>query len=281
MYIKCWGARGGIPVSGPEYLVYGGDTPCLEIRDDAGTTIIVDSGTGIRRLGTKLVREERFDLNIIFSHSHWDHIIGFPFFKPVYDPRFKINILGSPRWQGNMDKLIKDTFKAPHFPVQPNQIKAQMEYCEVGGKFTLGEIIIETIPLSHPNLGLGFKFVHKGKVFVFLTDNELGFVHRGGKTFSDYMRFCQGADILIHDAEYTDEEYLHTKTWGHSRYTDALRLALEAGVKTLGLFHHNQDRTDSAIETIVADVARLIKQSVRQMQCFAVKQGQEIILDIE
>ena len=100
MYIKCWGARGGIPVSGPEYLVYGGDTPCLEIRDDAGTTIIVDSGTGIRRLGTKLVREERFDLNIIFSHSHWDHIIGFPFFKPVYDPRFKINILGSPRCRG-------------------------------------------------------------------------------------------------------------------------------------------------------------------------------------
>lgn len=232
-----------------------------EIRDDVGTIIFVDSGTGIRDLGNKLVQQESFELNMSFTHSHWDQYHWVPFLKASLEPRFKINILGSPRWQGNMGKLIKDTLQAPHFSVQSDQIKARLEYSEVGEKFSLGEITIETIPLSHPNLGLGFKFVHRGKVFVFLTDNELGFVYRGGKTFSDYVRFCQGADILIHDSEYTDEEYLHTKTWGHSRYTDALTLALESEVRSFGLFHHNQDRTDSAIETIVADVDTLISQA--------------------
>ena len=136
--------------------------------------------------------------------------------------------------------------------------------------FEIGSVAITPIPISHPNSGAGYKFVEDGKTFVFITDNELGYIHKGGVPVESYIEFSAGADLLIHDAEYTPEEYGQTRTWGHSTYTEALDLGLKAGVKQLGLFHLNQDRTDSQVDRIVADCTRRISDQKSAMECFAV-----------
>jgi ribonuclease BN (tRNA processing enzyme) len=137
---------------------------------------------------------------------------------------------------------------------------------------------ITPIPLSHPNQGVGYKFTEDGKSFVFLTDNELMHKHHGGMDFDDYCEFSAGADLLIHDAEYDDDDYKKKKTWGHSTYKDALRLAQEAGVKRFGLYHHNQERSDAQVDAFVKDCKKIIRQNSSGMKCFAVTQDMEIEL---
>jgi ribonuclease BN (tRNA processing enzyme) len=134
----------------------------------------------------------------------------------------------------------------------------------------VGSVQVEFIQLSHPNLGMGYRFTENGRSFVFLTDNELGHRHRGGKSFGQYADFAQGADLFFHDAEYTPEEYLLTKSWGHSTYTEALELALTAKVKSFGLFHHNQDRTDKDLNGLVRKCRKVIKERGAATTCFAV-----------
>ncbi|MCC6346446.1 MAG: MBL fold metallo-hydrolase [Nitrospirales bacterium] len=279
MIARCWGARGSIPVSGPEYLRYGGDTPCIEIRTKNDEIIIVDAGTGIRRLGDRLLREDRFHFAMVFTHSHWDHILGFPFFKPIYSPKTRIHLFGCPTAQGAIRQLLSDVMSPPHFPVRFDEIKADIAYQGAcGGFFSLDAVTVASIPLSHPNRGLGFRFTEDGKSLVFLTDNELAYRHPGGRTREEYREFSQGADLLIHDAEYTDEEYRKTEAWGHSRYRDALHLALEAGVKRFGLYHHNQERSDDALDAIVDECRRIIVEKGAEMECFALTQETEIAL---
>lgn len=281
MFIRSWGARGSIAVSGEEYLRYGGDTTCLEIRTAAGDVLIVDAGSGIRRLGNAMIAEERRQLSMIFTHAHWDHILGFPFFKPVHRRDSSIEIYGCPMETGDMQTLLAQTMAPPHFPVPYDEIRANITYhprCESGRSHDILGLTVESIPLSHPNLGLGYKFTETSKTFVFLTDNELGHVHPGGRSFEEYVEFCRGADLLIHDAEYTDAEYEHTRGWGHSTYGEAMRLALSAGVENFGLFHHNQDRTDSDLDAMVAACREIAAEAGSSMRCFAVTQDMDIAL---
>lgn len=277
MIIRCWGARGSISVSGREYLRYGGDTPCLEIRTGNDTIVIIDAGTGIRRLGNRLLAESRHDYALLFTHAHWDHIMGFPFFKPIYLPETHIAMFGCPFAQTSVREMIAGIMNPPNFPVNFDEITAEIRYQEsCAGLFALGGMTVAPIPLSHPNQGMGFRFEENGKSFVFLTDNELGYRHPGGLDYDDYKEFARGADLLIHDAEFRPEEYQQTRMWGHSLYTDALRLALDAGVKSLGFFHHNQERTDEEVDEIVADCRRTAAGS--PLSCFAVHQDMEIVL---
>lgn len=277
MLIRFWGARGSIPVSGQDYLHYGGDTPCVEIRTRNDDIIVIDAGSGIRRLGNRILAEERRDCTIIFTHAHWDHIMGFPFFKPIYLPEARIGLLGCPFAQASVRAMIARIMAPPNFPVRFEDVTAEIGYQETCQEaFTLGSLRITPIPISHPNQGMGYRFEEEGKSFVFLTDNELTYRHPGGLAYEDYCSFARGADLLIHDAEYLPEEYRLTKTWGHSVYTDALRLALDAGVAGLGLFHHNQERTDRAVEKMVEECRRIA--TGRPLHCFAVHQDMEIAL---
>ena len=279
MIIRCWGARGSIPVSGPEYLTYGGDTTCLEIRTKNDEIIIIDSGSSIRRLGNKLITEGRREFTMIFTHAHWDHVMGFPFFKPIYTSKCKINICGCPMAQSTVKEMISRVMSPPYFPVSYNDILAEITYdsnCE--NSFTIDSVEVTPIPLSHPNQGFGYKFVEDGKSLVFLTDNELNLRHPGGLDYGDYLKFSSGADLLIHDAEYTEDDYAKTKGWGHSIYTDALRLAMEAHVKQFGLFHHNQDRSDDGIDQMIRKCDAIIKRNKVSLDCFAVHQNMEIRL---
>ena len=271
MLIKCWGSRGSIPVSGREYLKYGGDTTCIEIRTKTDDIIIIDAGTGIRRLGNELIKEKRYKYNFIITHAHWDHLMGFPFFKPLYDARTEIHMHRWPFHKKFMENMISKVMTPPNFPIRYSEVKAKLFY-EDGSpdKIDIGSVTIISIPLSHPNKGTGYKFIEDGKSFVFLPDNELGYIHTGGVQYKDYMEFSLGADLLMHDAEFIPEEYEARILWGHSMFTDVLDLALDAGVKKLGLFHHNQERTDREIDNIVETCRQKINKSGKALECFAV-----------
>ena len=281
MQIRCWGARGSIAVSGKQYVTYGGDTTCMEIRTGNDDIIVVDAGTGLRRLGNKLMAEGRLSCTMLFTHAHWDHILGFPFFKPVHQTGAEISVFGCPMEQGNMETLLAKTMAPPYFPVPYDRILAKVDYnpvCTADRPTELYGLEVRTIPLSHPNLGQGYKFTDKGRDFIFLTDNELGFDHRGGRSYKEYVEFCAGAELLIHDAEYTEADYMVTRGWGHSTYKDALRLARDAGVKRFGLFHHNQDRHDVALNHIVEDCHQIIEKQNSKMECFAVGQDMDFLV---
>ena len=277
MIIRCWGARGSIPVSGPEYLKYGGDTTCLEIRTKHDDIIIVDAGSGIRRLGNALMTEGRRDYNMFFTHAHWDHLLGFPFFKPIYYPGTEINMFGCPFAQISVQELISQVMAAPHFPIEYQNIRCEISYHQTcGDRFSINEMTVTSFPLSHPNEGMGYRFEEDGKSFVFLTDNELSYIHPGGRGFDDYVGFAAGADLLIHDAEFREDDY--KQTWGHSTYNDAVRLALAAGVKTLGLFHHNQERTDVGVDDILSRSIDMVRERQGSLTCCAVYRDMQFIV---
>lgn len=280
MIIRCWGARGSIPVSGKKFNKYGGDTTCVEVRTAAHDAIVIlDAGSGTRALANSLLAEKRFEVSFFFTHVHWDHILGFPFFKPIYLEHARLTIHGCPQNQGDMDKLLARTMDAPYFPVPYEVVRARIDYRHDScGEVDVDGMIVESIPLSHPNSGIGYKMTENDKTFVFLTDNELEHAHRGGKSFDEYVEFCRGADLLFHDAEYTPEEYPVRATWGHSTYTTALDLALAAEVKQFGLFHHNQDRPDADIDAMVAHCEDIVEQRGSTLKCFGVTQGMEIDL---
>ena len=279
MNIKIWGSRGSIPVSGKEYLKYGGDTTCVEIRTKSGDTIIIDAGTGIRRLGNQLADEKCFDLNFIFTHAHWDHLMGFPFFKPLYFKKSTIRMHGCPFHSKFVETILSKVMAPPNFPVKYSDITAQMSYPDAcPTEFEIGSVRVVPVALSHPNGGSGYKFIEDGKSFVFLTDNELGYIHPGGLPFEDYLSFSSGADLLIHDAEYTPEEYNTFIDWGHSVYTDALALAQQGAVKKLGLFHLNQERTDNEMDKIVKDCHKRITAKASNLACVGVAGNMEFVI---
>ncbi|MDZ7379875.1 MAG: MBL fold metallo-hydrolase [candidate division KSB1 bacterium] len=279
MVIRCWGARGSIPVSGSEYLRFGGSTTCLELRSAEGHTLIVDAGSGIRRLGHQLLTRGEKRYHLFLTHTHLDHVMGLPFFRPVYDSEVTLDIYGCPFTHNSMQDLLSETLRAPTSPVAPRAFPAHISYHSLDATpLAIGGVTIRTIYLSHPNRGVGYRFEEGGHVLVFLTDNELAFRHPGGLSFDDYAEACARADLLIHDAEFTPEEYVVTRRWGHSTYTDALRLAMAAKVKAFGLFHHNQDRTDHALEQIVEECRRAVRDEEPHLSCFAVYEGMELTL---
>ncbi len=279
MEIIFWGSRGSVPVCGPEYARYGGETSCVEVRSDKGGRIILDAGTGIRRLGASLLKEQASRADLFFTHTHWDHIMGLPFFQPLYQHGFRLNLYGQPRLQGDLPKLVfKNLLRPPHFPVPYNQVMSGIDYQEFQSGLEMQGFYLETIVLSHPNLGQGFRISSDGRTFVFLTDNELGYCHRGGASFEEYARFARNADLLVHDSEFTPAEYRHKKGWGHSTCTQAMELAAASRAKRLGLFHHNQDRSDHGVDDMVQQCAGEINGKGMALECFGVFQGQVVRL---
>lgn len=274
MRITCWGARGSVPVCGPNYVRYGGATACLEIRGPEDQLIIVDAGYGIRGLGNNLIGRGPVQGTLLITHAHWDHISGFPFFKPVHDETTRLEIICCAFKREFTEKMLASTMAPPYFPVPLTQVKAQISYpraCD--DSFVVGGLTVEAIRLSHPNGGVGYKFSQGERSFVFLTDNELSFRHPNGVKLDDYRRFCQEADLLVHDAEYTPQEYAKVEGWGHSTYVDALELALTAGVKRFALFHHNQDRTDEQMDQLVEDCRRRVAETGRDLEVMAMSIG--------
>jgi ribonuclease BN (tRNA processing enzyme) len=252
----------------------------MEIRSKEGNVVVVDAGSGMRNLGDKIAEEKVNAIDLFFTHAHWDHMMGLPFFSPLFKKGFSITIHGCPFTAPSYRHLLKDLMSAPHFPVELKEVAAKLRYDKVCAQpVRIGSMVITPIYISHPNGGLGFRFDENGVSFVFLTDNELQHIHPGGLSFEEYVSFSENADLLIHDAEFTPKDYHRNRSWGHSRYTDVVKLAVAAGVKRLGLFHLNQRKTDNDIDNMVEHAREMIAKKNRQIECFAVSNTFETTLE--
>jgi phosphoribosyl 1,2-cyclic phosphodiesterase len=283
MKVKIWGCRGSITTPGTETLRYGGYTTCLEIRSATGEVFVVDAGSGIRAFGKALLKDPAVSrIRFFLTHAHWDHLSGFPFFEPAYSERYTITFCSGAHAQDAIQRYLTRQMGAPHFPVAFNHLKAKFDFrCErpggqENGSCQVGGVEFCAFPLSHPNGGYGFKFVEEGKSFIFLSDNELDIRHEGGWSFRQYRDFCRGADLLFHDAQYTPQEYRQTRGWGHSTYDQAVDLAMEAGVKRLGLFHHDPDRTDDDLDRQAEASRERIGRAGSPVECFVCAEGMVI-----
>jgi len=280
MRIKIWGCRGSIPSPGCATKSYGGNTTCLEVRLDDGTLIIIDAGTGIRELGNTILRKKGPQaLYLLITHAHWDHLQGFPFFVPAYMDGYSIRVRSGPVARRSLEHFLAHQLEPPFFPVAFGDLKARFDF-QPGdeGELSINGTVLRPVALNHPDGGYGYQFLFAEKKFVFLTDTELGQDHPGGLSRPEYLEICREADLLIHDAQYTEAEYRRTRGWGHSTYRDAAEFAVESGARSLGLFHHDPLHTDREIDGFVRECRRLIRRRRSRMRCFAVREGMEIVL---
>ncbi len=234
MKITFWGTRGSIASPGSETVRYGGNTTCLEVNLDSGRTIVIDAGTGIRRLGDHLLtRKEHLDIYLLLTHIHWDHILGFPFFGPLFNDGTRIVLDGSRRGLEGLKRVFSSNYIDGTWPIRFEDLRARIEPVQElrKGSMRIDDVLIESHPVQHPQGGLGFKFTEGKRVFVFLTDNELLDQGWAGTSFEDFVKFCRGADILVHDCQYTPEEINARRGWGHSDVDSVARLAIEAEVR--------------------------------------------------
>ena len=281
MKVHFWGTRGSIPTPGKDTIIYGGNTTCLEITLNSGKKIIIDAGTGIRSLGDKLISlEDRVDILLLITHIHWDHVLGFPFFAPLYKSSTRIAIDGFTNCMKGLRTSFDNNLGDGFFPVKFDELKAEIQYLNIINHepLRIDGVIIESIPIQHPQGGLGFRFREGGKSLVFLTDNELTNDVLAKRHPEDYFKFCKDADILIHDAQYTPEEKDVRKGWGHSDYASALDLAIKSHVKKLILYHHDPSRKDTEVLSITNRCRELARINKTDIEIDAAKEGSGLTL---
>lgn len=281
MKVRFWGTRGSIAAPGKDTIVYGGNTCCVEILLNCGVTVVIDAGTGIRPLGDHLIAlGETVDIHLLITHVHWDHIQGFPFFDPVFKPSTRISIDGARRCIKGVRAIFDNKLGDGFFPIRFEDLRADIRYLDQlhYGPLKIHNTTISTVPLQHPQGGLGFRFQEDNKSFVFITDNELTREIWQGKRIEDFVPFCRNADILVHDAQFIPEEIEAHRGWGHSDYSTALELAMKARVKRLILFHHEPARTDREVALIEKKCRELAKKHRSDIIIEAAKEGSELIL---
>jgi phosphoribosyl 1,2-cyclic phosphodiesterase len=250
MFVKIFGCRGSIPVANRENHKYGGNTTCLYVESKAGDAIIIDAGSGIRELGNYLMQNRKDKLTMILTHYHWDHLQGFPFFVPVYMKSTKISIFGSNQ-ESSAKKALSYQMSCPYFPtITLANLPAQFKFRELKKVLKVGPIRIQTMEMNHPNYTKGLRFTEDGKTLVFMTDNEL-FYPKNRAKYRSFVKFARGADILIHDAAYSDEIYPKKLGWGHSTYSQVMRLAKDSGVRHVVFTHHDPPTSDDFIDGIL------------------------------
>ena len=280
MKVRFWGVRGSIPCPGPQTQKYGGNSACIELRVGAEERlIIIDAGSGIRQLGNSIMQRDLpkgpIRTDIFLSHTHWDHIMGFPFFVPIYVPGTKMRVYGPVTFEEEpLDNVVGGQMKYRYFPVNMGELASDIEYIRIkeDPKMDLGGgLILATKLLNHPITALGYRFEFAGKSVCTCYDTEpfrnLFITDPAHPDYDELMavegeevaqeqnlaieKFFAGADLLIHDSQYTEQEYAGRKNWGHTSYEYAIAAANRAGVKKLALFHHDPDRTDSQIDEMV------------------------------
>jgi len=280
MKIKIWGCRGSLPTPGTDTIKYGGNSTCVEVRLDDGQLIIFDAGSGIRRLGKAIMKDPSTkEMYLFLTHAHWDHLMGFPFFTPIYIDSYKINVRGGPIAKKSLRGYLKQQMEAPYFPVRFDSLRAQFDFTQGDPeKREIGAAQVIPIRLIHPNGCYGFKVIENGKSFVFFTDHELDFIKDQRPKVEKLLKFCEGANLLIHDAQYTDEQYKNTKGWGHSTFNTVIDFGIEANVKKLGMFHHDPEHTDTQLEQFENEWLERVKRQDCDAECFAVKENMETVI---
>ena len=284
MRVQFWGARGSIPKPGPSTVRYGGNTLCHEIRTARGTLVIIDCGTGLHGLGLKLLSGGgSLSGHILISHTHWDHIQGVPFFAPFFVPGNKWDIYGPKGLNQSLRETLAGQMQHTYFPITPDEFGAAISYHDLlEGTFEIDDIKVTTRYLNHPALTLGYRLEADGSTVVYCCDHEpfSREVAEGRRGFSGldqhHADFVEGADLLIHDAQYTAAEYPSKAGWGHSSIEFVVRLAQHANVKRVVLTHHDPMRTDEALDGIVEKIRDGLKASQSTVLVSAATEGEAI-----
>ncbi|MGD1943505.1 MAG: MBL fold metallo-hydrolase [Leptolyngbyaceae cyanobacterium] len=262
--IRFWGVRGSIACPGSHTVRYGGNTSCIEMRV-GGNLLVFDGGTGLRELGLKLLSEMPMDATMFFTHSHWDHIQGFPFFVPAFVPGNKINIYGAIAPNGStIEQRLNDQMLHPNFPVPLQIMGADMKFCDidVGETVKVGDVKVENTLLNHPGEAVGYRVSWNGKTAAYITDTE----HFPDRLDENVLWLSRDADVMIYDSTYTDNEYHNEKSskvgWGHSTWQEAVKIAKAANVKQLVIFHHDPLHNDDFMDEVAQDTAEQFPNSV-------------------
>jgi phosphoribosyl 1,2-cyclic phosphodiesterase len=267
--LKVWGARGSSPTPVQGNLGYGGNTPCLEIRGAENQVVIFDAGTGIRNLGEALFAEfegRPLSLNIFFTHYHWDHIQGLPFFRLLYQPGTEITFHAAGRL-GPIQERLHGQMKAPYFPVDFESVASRVRFVELdeGAVHQVGSLRVIPFPMHHPQGAAGYRIEAPQGVIVYASDLEPG----DSKLDRVVREASEGARTLVYDAQFTPEEYLAHKGWGHSHWGEAVAVARDARVHQLVLFHHDPFHDDRALARIEADTQALFENALAAREGWA------------
>jgi len=290
--VNFWGTRGSIAAPGPATTLYGGNTACVELR--SGQDILVfDAGTGIRELGLALAQEFRgraLTVHLFISHTHWDHIQGFPFFVPAYSPGTTLHVYGSVGQGRSLKGVLSGQMQSDYFPVSIGDLVSTIHVHEYrGDPFVIGETTVSATYLNHPGMALGYRVERAGRAVVYATDHEpyratleagsreAEAGRRFGRVLDDaFVGFVRGADLYIGEAQYTDVEYPAKVGWGHSSLSATVEVALQGGVKALALFHHDPMHSDDVVTAMEALAKELIAERGVAIRCFAAREGQTV-----
>lgn len=296
--IKLWGVRGSIPVPGPSTLRYGGNTSCLEVRAD-GEIIVLDAGSGIRGLGNELEQEfnsKPMKVTLLSTHAHWDHIQGLPFFLPAYFEKNVLHLRGYKGVGGGFGAILSRQMAVPFFPVRLRDLPCDLTIEELTDmQFSVGKVRVHSRFVNHPGNCVGYRLDTSTGSIAFVPDNE-PYEYRKlhaeataratpeqARAFAvseraKLVEFLHGANILLLDAQYTDEEYQQHIGWGHGSLTTCVDLAVDAKVAKLLLFHHDPNHDDDMIDSMVARARELVKDRVSTLEVDAAREGEEFLL---
>lgn len=282
--VKIWGSRGSIATPGQKTLRYGGNTACVEVRY-RDTVVVFDCGTGIRELGNSLQREFNgtpIHIHLFVSHTHWDHIQGFPFFRPAYASTNAITIYGQSSPDRTLEKALREQMDAAFFPLPMDHLKSHIKFVELARAVEVDGATITTKSVNHPGLASAFRIDVDGKSVVYMTDHE-PYYSQFGDTAENLARerelteFARGADIYIREAQYNNEEYATHRGWGHGTFDDALKSAHDAGVATLVIYHHDPMHDDDCLDRLYGECqAKAISMKLSSRVVFAAE-NEELI----
>lgn len=298
-YVRFWGVRGSYAAPFATHMQIGGNTSCVEIR--VGEHVLIcDGGTGIIPLGERLIADGTpHNLLVLLTHYHWDHICGLPFFTPAFRRDWNIAFFGPGESARDIEKRISDQMKAPYFPVETETWAANISYAAPNKSgFTHGPMRINYQNVHHPGVTYGYRIEVNGKVIVYVSDNEFMFLERSIEMrYSEFNReeqvllermkheernaelnMIRNADILIHDAQYTPEDYHKKRGWGHSCYIDTVNSAIDAGVKSLYLYHHDPTYDDKEVAMIHRSAVGIAQDRRSKMECHVAHEGLTIAI---
>lgn len=302
MFVRLWGVRGSIPVPGPRTVRYGGNTSCIEVRADDGRMLIIDAGSGIRELGNFLLKNDLkngpISTDIFLTHTHWDHIHGYPFFTPIYFKQNQFTIHGPVNAiSGSLEQIFSAQMDYSYYPVKLEDTGAKVNFSELKeGSFIVNGFKVSTCYLNHPVLCIGYRIEVDDRVFCTVYDHEpyQNIFARNGVIDSEEAKEAQaavdemnmkvvnhikGADMVVYDAQYHNaEEYNSHRGWGHSTVQDAVSYSIQAGVKRVCLFHHDPTRSDEELDALYMDLKEKIKKAGQQLVVFPAKEGLRVPL---
>jgi phosphoribosyl 1,2-cyclic phosphodiesterase len=277
--VEFWGVRGSVPSPGPTTIRYGGNTSCVSITAD-NKILILDAGTGIRNLGSAIIGQPESEIFVIVTHSHWDHIQGFPFFTPIYQPNRPVHMFPTLHKKNVVLASLIDQMDGAHFPITPDQVPSNfnfvtenpLEFLESNG------FHLEMVPMNHPGKAFGYKITIDDKVICYFTDNEIDPPYEKSIELNELTNQCRNADILIHDAQYTEDDMPLKHGWGHSLISQVTELGKSAEVKNLVYYHHDPERTDDLLDKELEKAAKTLKENGSSVQPYFAYEGLKLTL---